>query len=64
MFSGRYTTKLTRATNSFKTTDLASVPSTRITPSKCRTTELKGKPSPEPERKLRWVFEGNNEDEL
>lgn len=64
MFSGRYTTKLIRATNSIKMTDLASVPSTRITPSKCRTTELKDKPSPEPERKLRWVFEGSNEDEL
>jgi hypothetical protein len=47
-----------------KMTDLASVPSTRTTPSKCKTTELKGRPSPEPERKLRWVFEGDNEDEL
>ena len=64
MFSGRYTTKLIQATSSMKVTDLASVPSTRITPSKCRTTELKDKPSPEPERKLRWVFDGNNEDEL
>jgi hypothetical protein len=59
VFSGGYATKLIRAINSVKMTDLASVPSTRITPSKCRTTELKDKPSPEPERKLRWVFEGN-----
>jgi hypothetical protein len=64
VFPWRYTTKLIQATNSSKMTDLASVPSTRMTPSKCRATELNGKPSPEPERKLRWVFKNNNEDEL
>ena len=64
MFPWRYTTKSIEATTSIKMTDLASVPSTRITPSKCRATELNGKPSPEPERKLRWVFKDINEDEL